>query len=239
MNYIFGKDFDYKLYTYEDGKRIQSIPAQTITSYLFDAQPSRASAANGTGAIATFTTTHASGNVITVAVDAVDDPDPSSLTHGWLYWIAVNFKLDNSEQTQTVLRAINIERAVGQDSIIGVTAAKIKEAYPAVDSYASPEEIEAMIQLAHVDLLDDLKNRGFQWAQINSPDQLFNALLFKSLNYVHVSQIQRQGDGFFVKAEMAQRRYEGIITNLKLLIDTDRDGVADAKRPVTSFFLTR
>lgn len=230
MNYVFGKGFDFNIYTYENGDRIQSIPSQTVTSYLFTEQPSREIARAGTGAARTITHSHTTGNVLSVPVTDINDPDPASLTNYHVYWLAVNFILEADAQVQTVLRALKVERATGHDELIGVTAAKIVEAYPDVQSFLSPDQIESMIQLAQVDMLDDLKNKGFQWAEIYRPAELFNALLFKSLTYIHQSQIQRQGDRFFVSADASQRRYEGIISTLKISYDEAQAGTITQAR---------
>jgi hypothetical protein len=123
-----------------------------------------------------------------------------------------------------------MERVSGKDRTIGVTIQKIKEAYPDVGAYLSDANIEALIRLAQTELLADLLNKGFHWAEINKPDQLFNALLFKSLWYVHSSQIQRQGDRFSVSAELASRNYQATIKALQ--IEIAHEGHEDEKKSV-------
>jgi hypothetical protein len=216
--YVFGKSIQYKLYAYESGERLPVIPAQSYTVHLFKDKPNRDDAFAGVGAISTVPGTHVSGNVLIFTIPAIDDPDPDSTQRSYNFWLGILFKLEDLEQTQLILRALPIERVHGKDRTIGVTVDRIKEAYPDVSAYLSDNNIESLIRLAQIDMLSDLQNKGYHWAEINKPDQLFNALLFKSLWYIHSSQIQRPGDRFSVNSDLSARNYGAIIKSLQLEI---------------------
>ena len=222
--YVYGKDLVFNLYAYEDKTKITNLPAQTVTGYLFYDQPSRVNAAAGSGNMSSFTQSLTANGTISLTIPAITDPNPSDVLNYRLYWVAVNFILKTAGSTQTVLRSIKVERVGGQDAEIGVSLQTIQDIYPDVLSYLSTGEIDAMISLAKADLLDDLSNKGLDWNQVYQPDQLFNALLFITLVYVYNSQIQREGDRFFVSAEKAGQRYENIKNNLKLAYDSTLGG---------------
>lgn len=219
--YTFGKDISYTLYAYESGDKLPVIPSQSYSVHVYKQKPERVDAFTGVGSENTINATHVSSNVLTFTVPAIDDPDPDSQIKSYTYYLAIIFKLQDSEQSQLIIRALPIERVHGKDKTIGVTVDKILEAYPNVLSYLAIENLEAFIKLAQTELLSDLANKGFLWAEINRPEQLFNALLFKSLFYVHSSQIQRDGDRFSVGAEIAAKSYDNTIRNLKLDIGAD------------------
>jgi hypothetical protein len=238
--YLFGKTISgYTLHAYEDGHKLGSIPAQTYSVHVFDEMPTRADAAAGTGAIDTFTVIHTANEFLQFDIPAIDDPDPTSLTNQVTYWLAVVFELETGEQDQMILRALPLSRVTAKNHTIGVTSAKIKEAFPDVENYLSVLEIESQISIAQMNLLEDLQNKGFRWAEINRPEQLFNALLFKSLEYIHTSQIQRQGDRFSISAEMAHRNYTNIISNLKLAIENDKGEITTPRQTGGTIWVSR
>lgn len=223
--YVYGRSFTFNLYTFEDRTQITNLPAQTIQAYCFRDQPSRADASSGSGALSSPTQILAGGNAnISLTIPAIVDQDPTNLLSYRLHWIAVNLILQAGGQVQTIIKAIKVERASGQDSEIGVTLQSIQDIYPDVLSFLSSGEINAMITLAKADLLDDLTNRGIDWNQVHRPDQLSNALLFNTLTYIYNSQIQREGDRFYVSSAKSQARYESIKANLKLAFDATQAG---------------
>lgn len=226
---IFGRSIEYSLHAFEDSKQIGTIPAQTYAVHIFDEKPTRAIALVGTGSIETLSVVHVTSDSLSFTISAIDDPEPDSPVHQVNYWIAVVFKLEAGEQDQLIIRALPLERVYAKNKTIGVTSAKIEEIFPDIDNYLSTGEVESMIQLAQINILEDLTNKGFKWSEINRPDQLFNALLFKSLEYIHASQIQRSGDRFAVSFDMAAKNYQKIISNLKVAMD-EGDGQPVATR---------
>ena len=238
--YVYGKDLTYYLYAFEDKTKITNLPAQTVQGYLFLDQPTRAIAAAGTGALQSPTQSLTANGTIALTLTAITDPNPGDILGYRLYWVAVNFILKTAGEVQTVIRAIKVERVSGQDAEIGVTYAKIVAIYPDVVNYLTEAEVNEMITLAKIDLLDDLTNKGFDWNQVNKPDQLFNALLFNTLVYVYNSQIQREGDRFAFSSAKAQARYDSLKTNLRLEYDSTMSGMTTNIEPVGSpIFLER
>ena len=227
--YLFGKDIEYKLYSFEDGTALPTIPAQSYTAYVFTDTnaPNRTQAIAGTNSFATIAGSHTVGhaNVIQFTIPAIDDPDPNANVKEYRYWVSINFVLKTGEQTQTILRSLPIARVSAQDKQIGVTASKIESMYPDVYSYLSEDQVSAQIALAQSLLVADLKNKGFIWAQIYRPDELFSALLFKSLEFVYMSQIKNNGDKFAILADSANKNYTAVISNINLSYDDSIAGV--------------
>ena len=225
--YSFGRDIAYKLYTTEDGIELAPLPNQTITAYVFREQVSREDSISGDGAIATITYSHllaTHANIIQFTIPAIDDPFPNTITQIYYYWISINFVIKTGEQVQTITRSLPMSRAVGHDKTIGVTASQIVNIYPDVYQYLSEDQVTSIIAMASKNLVNDLKNKGYAWANIHRPDQLYDALLFKSLDYVYASQVQRQGDKFAFLYEKAKQSYESIIANLNLSFDDSLAG---------------
>lgn len=219
--YLFGKDIAYTLHAFDDGLSIGLIPAQTYNAFIYDKQPSRTEALTGAGSLSTIVVTHALSNTLIISIPAIDDPDPESFNSTKMYYVAVVFKLATAEQDQLIIRALPLERVQAKDKTIGVTTAKIKEVFPTINKFLGDSEIQAMIYLAQNEILNDLKSKGFKWSEIHRPDQLFSALLFKSLQYINTSQIQRQGDRFSVSAELNSKSYSSQISFLKILIEDE------------------
>jgi hypothetical protein len=223
--YVFGTDFNFKLFLYQDKTKITSIPAQTINAHIFKDSPSRSSAASGVGALQSKTQVLATGSEpISIAFDALVDDDYAGSLDYRLYYVCINLRLKAAAQIQTIIRAIKVERVSGQDIEIGVTLENIKGIYPDVNEYLSDPELQTMLDLAKIDLVEDLSSKGFDWNQIYSPDQLFNALLQNVLVSVYNSQINRDVDKFTRLADKAQARYEIIKGNLKLAYDATGAG---------------
>ena len=219
-SYIYGKDLTFQLYTFEDKTAIPTLPAQTVTGYVFTEAPSRSQAKTGSGSLSTFTKILSGSEAFICTVPAISDPYPEDAVQFRVYWVAVNFIVATSKQVQTVIRAIKVERVSAQDSRIGVTVETLEAKYPTILSYTTTEELQATIDLATIDLVDDLTNKGFDWNKIYHPDQLFNALLVRSLESFYTSQINRDGDKFTILASKAGQRYQSIINSLKLDYDS-------------------
>lgn len=227
MKYIFGKDFTYSLYFYEDNLRLAEaeIPAQTITAYLYKDQPSRDQARTGTGSLQTISKLHTGGQPVELPVEAILDPNPDSAIDLYQYWLAVNLKLEtDSIEDEIIIRSIYLERVSAQDKEIGVTASSILEIWPDLYSYLSETQVSSLIALAKAEILDDITTKGYDWNKIFNPEQLFYALLFNSLVHIYNSQINTVGDRFSVLSERMEKRYVNIKANLKLSYDATGSG---------------
>lgn len=234
MRYVFGKDFTYDLYFYEDERAIanNAIPNQIVTAYVFRESPSRDIARNGTGAQQTISMSHTGAQPIALPVVAIPDPSPDSSIDKYIYWIAAKLKLKPGGTDEIVIRSFYIERVSAQNTQIGVLAANILDIWPDVYSYLTEAQVNSMISLATMDIKDDLSNKGYDWNSIYHPEQLFNALLFNTLSYIYNSQINTLGDRFALLADKTEKRYKSIMQSLKLDYDSSMSGqVTSEERP--------
>ena len=220
--FVFGKDFDITFYTYEDGNTFPIIPAQTISWHLYDSSVSRADAFAGSNSLKSGTESILENTEITFTVTAIDDPHNEDETEYKDYWIALVFKLATDEQSQLVIRKIRVYKVGAKHTQIGVTYEKIKDAYPEIDRFLEEDQTKEMIKLARIEVLADLKNKGYKWQLINDPEELFNALLFKSLFYVFNSQIQSANDKFEINSRWAHDAYTKVINSLSIRLETSR-----------------
>lgn len=227
--YLFGKDFTYSLYAYDDSEAISDLPSQTVTAYVFSTRPDRTAASAGTGALKTATQSLPENGSISLTIPAISDPEPTSDTDYQEYYISINFVLKTGADTQTVIRELPMRRVSGQDSNIGITVSDIEGIWPDVLKYVSSEEVTAAIDLARSEIVSDLENRGVEWASIHSPKELRQATLFNSLFYV----LGGQGDDFATMRDKMESAYKNTISALKLSYDPFRQGSPITKESVS------
>lgn len=227
--FLFGLDIKRAFYPLR-GTEPLLLPSQTPSIYVFADAPTRDEAQNGTGAVQTVST----WNEDTVepyprryTIAAIDDPDPDSQIDEKWYWEAINFVNQDSEQTQTVIRAFRVIRAAGVGSIPGTSVEDLKRIYPAIESYLGNEELAAMLSTAETELKQDLEDRGLVWSKLFDLDKLRLALAFKAIALANLSQLVESNDKFAVRSEIFERKYTGMLTKVNLPMDSGTDGAPD------------
>lgn len=245
MGYPFGQDFTYTFYPLADNAAVSSIPSQTPTIHIFpdSAKPTRSEAAEATptSAVQTISSWASNSNGgYDITVDAIDDPDPTGTMDKRTYWIAINFTLSSSEQTQTVVRALEMERVSGHHKRISITNANITARWPDVTAYVSTGEIDSMITDANTMIREHLRTAGYEWAQIYRPDRLYHASMFKVLDLICLSQVQQRGDKFDLLHQEYSATYKSIMSGIKTEYDADNDGEPDTATKGDAYaFVTR
>lgn len=239
-SYVFGKTIKRRFYPQINGEPIQ-LPSQTPTIYIFDSEPTREAAIAGTGAIdtvATWAQATVSPFECTYDIAAIDDPDPDSNTENAVYWEAIKFIGQTSEQTQTVVRAFILERIEGNEAEPGTTAGDILAVYPAIEAYLTPEQLGAHLRLAQDELKIDLEALGLKWGRLRDLNKLKLALAWKSIQLSAESQIKNADDKFDKRADLYREKYERALKNISLPYDSDGDGKAEVtSAPQSSSFL--
>ena len=232
MGFPFGKSFTYQFFPLADEVALTSLPSQTPAIYVFDdsGRPGYAEASAGTGAVQTVTSWTANGhNGYDITIAAIDDPDPDSTLARRTYWIAINFILASSEQSQCLIRALEMERVTAHHKRITVTSSDLQAFWPAINSYCTLVELDGMLDLSRAVIREDLRNKGFEWATLYRPDRLYHACVYKALDLACLSQLQQQGDKFDKLHEQFSRFFEQIMAGLKIEIDANLDGSPDGK----------
>ena len=230
MGFPFGRDFTYQFFPLADDDAVLSLPTQSPTIYLFahTSKPGYTEARNGTNAFATINTWTANQHSgFDISIPAIDDPAPTSSLLSYTYYIALNFVLTSSEQTQCVIRSLEMERVVGHHKRIAVTDVDLRSHWPALADYCSSTELNAYIELVRSAIREELRAEGYDWCMIYRPDRLYHACVYKCLDLACLSQLQSQGDKFDKLHDQFSGFYKQTIAGLKIEIDSNKDGIVD------------
>lgn len=215
--YNYGADFPFRLTVLEDGTKLESlVTGQSATLYLFENLPDRAAAAAGTGALATVSATQNSPFFLEFTVPAIDDPDPAGSIESRSYYAAINFKLQASEQTQTIIRELIISRPFGHDKPVDVDADMIKRRWVEAGEYRQDHEIRDLINLAVDAVRNDLEQRGLSWARIYRPDKLRQVIISKTIEAICDSQMQNAGDRFHILSQKIHAEGSALLSSIRL-----------------------
>lgn len=231
MSYsIFGKDITRKFYPLLNDNPYQ-LPTQNPTIYLFTAQPTLNDARDGGGAVQTITSwsqNSSSPYECTYTISAIDDPDPESAVPQRTYYLAINFIAQTSEQTQTVLQTLDIERASGADVVHGITYTDLVEVYPAITSYASNNQLGSIINIAQDELELKLRGKGVRWSDVQNIDEARRAIAYRAIQLLSEAQFVEPGDKWTERRDMYKDKFQESLKDTLLYIDTNRDGIPDS-----------
>ena len=229
MPYAFGQDFIVEFYPMLDEEpAIPSADSPSIYVYTDTNKPTRAQAAAGGGTVLqTISTWSDINNGKSISVSAISDPDADSDTTEYTYWMAINFTLKASGDTQTVLKALKMYRINGMLATITTKTHDIENMWGAVKEYTTEAERAAFIADAIDDIKADLRARGYEWAKINRADRLNSAAVNKACANIALSQIRESGDRFDVMKEECKQNYEKKINSIRLEYDSTLTGEAD------------
>lgn len=235
--YNFGQAFTRYFYP-TDGDLPINLPTQTPHIYVFDSQPSREHAADGTGAIQTITT----WTEVTITpykrsftVAAIADPEPTSSTYTREYWLAINFVTVAAGQTQTVVRSFEVSRVEGTESLPETTVRDVQDVYPQITSYLSPNELGEFIAIAESHVRTQLEAKGVSWPHVRDLKKLKSAIAYKAIWFSALSQVKAAGDKFTVRMAEYAKLYDFIMDSIKLPVDLDKDGDPDAIAATSNF----
>lgn len=240
--YPFGQEFIVNVYAWNDGQLLQNIPAQTITTYLFRTQPNFDEALAGTGALATISTTYTSGDIaLTVpAIDCPNDMNAVDANYQYDYWLAINFVLESSEQTQTIIRAIQLQTVHLTDQTPNVTAEDIKTLCPRISTYFDDDDLAAFIATASELVQEALRKRNLAFNFIGRLDRLQPLIKFKAIELAYSSEIQGMNDKFSALAAIYRDGYENALGGLKVEYGLMNDTASlDVKQIATSITVQR
>lgn len=233
MGFPFGQDINYQFFPLVNNEKAINIPTDNPKIYYFQNQPTRAAALAGMGAInpdagITTWTEIANQYGFWFTIPAIADPDPSSNIDRRTYWLGINFKLKTGggEPFQTVIRALELERATGHHTQFLVTAQDVLQFFPQVESYYTPTQINAAFWVVKEEIVAYLTNKGFEWCQVWDPKRVQTAAIFKLLMRLMEGQRKIPGDNWDKNHEEYKSAYQNIISSLKLAYDSSRTGEA-------------
>lgn len=222
MSYAFGKDITYRFYPLLDNADMSiasSVTSQTPAIYVFDETvPTRSDALSGANSIQTISSWswNATKKYWSFTIAAIDDPHPDSNIFTRIYWISINFILQSDEQTQTLIKPLQLERVVGHDRTVSVTEADLQVYFPQVVAYSSDVQRNAYIRQAIEEVKATLKAKGYDWAKIQRADRLDMCVTYKALSMILLSQVQEPNDKFFIKYQEFKNSFNLNLDSLRL-----------------------
>jgi len=218
MGYAFGKSFDYFFYPLVNNEAVGAIPNQNPDVYIFtdaQGQPSRQLAAAGTGALQVITNWTVVDGGFKIAIDAINDPEPLGSTSKRIFWIAINYILKSGGQVQTTLRALELERVSSHSTRVGLTATDLTTLFPELSSFVTTNTINAAISLAEQECKSILLNKGYEWAQIKSPERLKLAMQARAMMQIMINQRKSPGDNFDANYTEYKKQYKSYLDSIK------------------------
>jgi hypothetical protein len=243
--YAFGQNISYTFYPLLDSEAA-TIPAavlsQTPDIFVFpDNVPTRNAAATGSGSIAVINswTWNPNRKAWSFVVPAIDDPDPDSNIAQRTYWIAINFVLQSTQQTQTVLKPLQMVRVMGHDKVVAVNQDDLKKYFPQVEAYSSELQRVAYIGQAIEEVKSYLRAKGFEWAKIQRADRLELCVIFKALSMIMLAQVQESGDKFALKYQEFKASFTQNIESLRFEYQEQEGGTVSEAKSNGTLFLVR
>lgn len=236
-NLVFGKSIVRRFYPYDQNGNPCQIPTQDPAIYVFSSQPSRGAAAAGTDAVATVITWTQSAVtpwVCEYTIAAIDDPNPTTTLPGVDYWIAINYKAELTEQTQTRIEYVWIERQRASATIPETTKEDLKAIYPALSDYISDPELDKFLVFATDQLKLTLKGRKLIWDQITDLRDLRLPLTYLTIALCAFSQVKEEGDRHDRRYNVFYKLYSDTMDAISIPYDADRDGVPDYRTDAQS-----
>ena len=237
MSYPYGRAFTAHFYPLiDDAAYVPSLTAGNLVSaYLFATNPGLANAATGAGALPvsiTGWTWDVGLGAFALDIPAIDDPDPTSTYYTERpFFLAVNWRLELSQQVQTTVQALTLERPKGHGTALVVTAVDLEDYYPDIAAYATPAQIVSTVAQATDDVRTRLAVMGYRWAGLTRPDRLKQVVVLRALAIVMLAQAQASGDKFFGKYAEYKAMYLEALEGLRVEYDASGDGVPDVPDP--------
>ncbi len=235
--YYWAKDFTYLFFVpkpdAKDGFEDLLLVTEAPAIHIYMDKPTREDAIAGTGSpiesiLAWGDVSDAAGNNgKSIAVSAIPEEDPESDSDRQVYYIAVNFVLEDGEDSILTLRQFLLERPGTVSSPLTVDQSSIQEIYQDVDQIASGTQQDSAIKTATSLAKISLETKGFDWAQIHEQDDLDLSIAHSALSILMTSQIRTPGDDWEVRMERYQEIGGTLLQGIKILYDNTRSGEPD------------
>jgi hypothetical protein len=238
MAYYFGKALTYNFYAISERSPVALsavTDAPAIYVYKHGYKPTREDAIAGTdngGRLQSIVTWSDITNGKSFTIASISDPDPTSAQEEYTYWLALNFKLVNSGQVQTHVRALPMRRIDVHHKAITTAQADLEAIFPTIDTYVSSTNQDSAIATASTRAKLDLEAYGFEWAELWRPDLLSEAVTYKALSQLMYSLIREPGDAWQELGKEYNGAYRAILDNLKLEFIATQDGSPADNAPV-------
>lgn len=224
--HVWAKEIERTLFPLEGNSPI-ALPTQSITGYLFLDKPTSTVGQAGTGAISSLTQIAQNANSpygVNYTFPAVDNPEPDALEYSREYWEALNFVLEDSGETETIVRSLLLTKVENLESVPGTSVQDIKDVFPAIEAYLSDSKLQQFISIAESDIKDEFRKQGFRWSRLYDLSLLRYALAYKAISEASIANIKQSEDRHHVRARYYDKKYQSKLKSIFLLYDQGNDG---------------
>lgn len=233
MKHVFQASISRTFYALAGNEPYQ-LPSQVPALYLFDALPELAAAQAGTGAIDSATNWAQSTDTPfpnTYSFDPVTEPEPG-ITDDFsqTYYEAINFVLETGGATQTIVRALQLNKVREQEDQPDATVALIKEIFPAINSYLADTEVDDYIKLALDEVKIDLLAQGWEWHRAVELPNIRLAVAYRAISLGALGQIRTRDDRHEIRYNEFNAKHIAILKSAKLQRQTSTTQLPTEKR---------
>ncbi len=241
----FEQDFNYDFYPLRaDRCTYEVLPVSPVSIYVYDGLPSEEDAAvgaSGTGyslleTVAAWTDT-ADGQGKRIAVSAIPEPSDYNLGEIRKHYIVINTALTNP--IPPIIKEIRLTRMVGQESIIDVSVSDVLGIEPQIELFCNKKglpvgEVEQYIEAATKEIKLSLTDCEMDFSALTNPGQLNYAVTLLAISKFFRGQSRDVGDIHWSNYLAYKDDYNNALKKIKIELDLDGDGIADAKRSAPS-----
>jgi hypothetical protein len=236
--YLFGQNLTFEFYplAYDSSlSSAQLLNISLVNAYVFTdiAKPvSVAASQAGTGASQGPITSWTAGNGgFSFSISSINDPSPELYLSRYIYWVAVNFRLDTGAQIQTVLAPLELWRVDASFTRIGTDDATLEQFFPSIDSLYTQAQQLAAISAATLAIKSRIKAQGFDWARIYRLDRLNLIVAYKALVILFIGQTTGSGSRFPDLVEYYTGELEAALKSLTMEYEDDSRAPEVVKQP--------
>ena len=228
--YLFGQNLTFEFFPLAYDSSLTSAQLANLTlvnAYVFSDQNKPVSVAAsqaGTGAFQGPITSWTAGNGgFSFSIAAINDPSPELYLSRYIFWVAVNFRLDAGAQVQTVLAPLELWRVDASFTRIGTDDATLEQFFPTIDSLYTQNQQLAAISAATLAIKGRVKAQGFDWARVYRLDRLNLIVAYKALVILFVGQTTGTGSRFPDLVEYYSAELEAALRSLSMEYEDEVD----------------
>jgi hypothetical protein len=226
---VFGKAGQVSFSTTKGNSAVVLAPYALVSLSVYSTTPTDAEIADDANSLATAVfhtstawTNGASSFERLIAIDAIDDPEPTSSDKWEKYFAVVRYRLDNGGQIQRDTIGLIMHRAKGVSSRFGVGASDLDALERTLDDLLTSSQIQAKIDLAETLVKQRLQSKGMDLRRLDwaSAKDLVRYLACS----LCCQDLSNGEDGWQSKSDFYYKHYELLFDSLALGYDSDDDG---------------
>lgn len=236
--YTFGKAIT-AVFSYED---LSEPSSDNPSIAVFSEKPteSEAESVNGTYKIGSTITSWDDGSLANTKefiIPAISVPANIDVNGSKVYYVAINYNLTTSADTQLVVLPILVSKAIGTLSGHELSIQDVVDVFPTIEDYVSDENLAKFLRAAIDKLERDLLKKNIRLDQVTNQNDLKYALALKASSLSCYSEFINEGDQMYIRAKDFDTDYQKELDSLEIKIDTDQDGASDQGETKKRYFV--